>query len=153
MNKLVEAAKSLLSDIEDMVLHKKGPSHPAAPAPLDTQACPECGAPCVPMTHLDLSPGFRYVGSAHRGAPEPSDEAALAAYLAMVGTSHPDKNPEDKAAWDRSVKEMFKKMLRAAYQVDALGGIEPAPAPHRKCKSFRGKHCIYPAGHEGDCAY
>lgn len=33
--------------------------------PSDGQTkCPECGAPCVPMTHLNLEPGVRYdVGS------------------------------------------------------------------------------------------
>ena len=33
------------------------------PPPKDMITCPECGAPCHRTTHLDLSPGFKYVGA------------------------------------------------------------------------------------------
>ena len=118
MNKLVEAAKSLLSDIEDMVLHKKGPSHPAAPAPLDPT-----------LEHLIADYGEACYCW---GVEVQADE----------GRDCERHRAEADALWEK---------IKA--KLGAVGGIAPAPAPHRKCKSFRGKHCIYPAGHEGDCAY
>lgn len=57
----------------------------------------------------------------------PSEAAIRAAYLAMPGTVEPEKHPDDSAAWNHSVREMFATMLRAAYAVDF--GASPAAAP------------------------
>lgn len=65
---------------------------------------------------------------------EPSEAEIRAAYLAMPGTIDPDKNPATSAAWNRSVREMFAKALRAAYAVGR--GTAPAEAP-RKSKVTR----------------